>query len=67
MCILLIIFDCVVVHSTAIWVSNSLKGYPFVYNLGLQSFNGTYLATVCNLGLLGLDFLRLKFALVRIL
>ena len=60
-------FDCVVVHSTAIWASNSLKGHPFVCNLGLQSFNGTCVATVCNLDLLGLDSLRLKFALVRIL
>ena len=61
--ILLMMLDCAVVHSTATWVSNSLKGHPFVCNLGLQSFKGTYLATVCNLGSLGLDSLRLKFAL----
>ena len=59
--------DCAVVHSTATWVSNPLKGHPFVCNLGLQSFNRTCVATVCNLGSLGLDSLRLKFALVRIL
>jgi len=65
--ILLMMLDCAVVHSTATWASNSLKGHPFVCNLGLQSFNGTCVATVCNLGSLGLDSLRLKFALVRIL
>ena len=50
--------DCAVVHSNATWASNSLKGHPFVCNLGLQSFNGTCVATVCNLGSLGLDSLR---------
>ena len=58
--------NCVVVHSTVTWLSNSLKGHPFVCNLGLQSFNGICVAIVCNLGSLGLDFLRLKFALVRV-
>ena len=65
--ILLMMLDCAVVHSTAAWASNSFKGHPFVCNLGLQSFNGTCVATVCNLGSLGSDSLRLKLALFRIL
>ena len=48
---LLMMLDCAVVHSTATWASNSLKGHPFV----------------CNFGSLGLDFLKLKFVLVRVL
>jgi len=61
------VLDCAVVHSTATWGSNPLKGHPIVCNLGLQSFNGTRVATVCNLGSLVLDSLRLAFALVCIL
>ena len=55
--ILLMMHDCAVVHSIAIWASNSLKGHPFVCNLG-QSFNGTCVATVCNLGSLGVRFFK---------
>ena len=50
--------DCAVVHSTATWVSNSLKGHPLVCNLGLQSFKGTYLATVLQSWLIGVRFFK---------
>ena len=56
--ILLMMLDCAVVHSTATWVSNSLKGHPFVCNLGLQSFKGTYLATVLQSWFIGVRFFK---------
>jgi hypothetical protein len=56
--ILLMMLDCAVVHSTATWVSNSLKGHPFVCNLGLQSFKGTYLATVLQSWVIGVRFFK---------
>ena len=43
------------------------KGAPLGVFDGLQFFNGTYLATVLQSWFIGLDSLRLKFALVRIL
>ena len=56
--ILLMMLDCAVVHSTATWVSNSLKGYPLVCNLGLQSFKGTYLATALQSWFIGVRFFK---------
>ena len=56
--ILLMMLDCAVVHSTATWVSNSLKGHPLVCNLGLQSFKGTYLATVLQSWFIGVRFFK---------
>ena len=56
--ILLMMLDCAVVHSTATWASNSLKGHPFVCNLGLQSFKGTYLATVLQSWFIGVRFFK---------
>ena len=56
--ILLMMLDCAVVHSTATWVSNSLEGRPFVCNLGLQSFKGTYLATVLQSWFIGVRFFK---------
>ena len=43
---------------TSTWVSNSLKGHPFVCNLGLQSFKGTYLATVLQSWFIGVRFFK---------
>ena len=56
--ILLMMLDCAVVHSTATWVSNSLKGHPLVCNLGLQFFKGTYLATVLQSWFIGVRFFK---------
>ena len=56
--ILLMMLDCAVVHSTATWVSNSLKGHPLVCNLGLQSFKETYLATVLQSWFIGVRFFK---------
>ena len=56
--ILLMMLDCAVVHSTATWASNSLKGHPFVCSLGLQSFKGTYLATVLQSWFIGVRFFK---------
>ena len=56
--ILLMMLDCAVVHSTATWVSNSLKGHPFVCNLDLQSFKRTYLATVLQSWFIGVRFFK---------
>ena len=43
---------------TSTWVSNSLKGHPLVCNLGLQSFKGTYLATVLQSWFIGVRFFK---------
>ena len=56
--ILLMMLDCAVVHSTATWVSNSLKGHPFVCNLGLQSFKGTYLGYCVQSWFIGVRFFK---------
>ena len=56
--ILLMMLDCAVVHSTAAWVSNSLKGHPFVCNLGLQSFKGTYLGYCVQSLFIGVRFFK---------
>lgn len=57
------IFDCDVVHSIIIWVSNSLKGNPFECNLDLQLFKGLYFDYYVQFWFIGVRFFKVEGSL----